>query len=103
MPKMTKLLGVSEETLYGPDLRNVDWQAANRVADAIFAQKTLAEWEPLMHEHDVWYKPIHKFYDQFYPSSPAFKQAQAVGSYTEASDISRHALMATPVKLSAMT
>merc|ERR1712083_620242 len=46
MPKMHLALSVSPETLWGTDMRNIDWAAANRVADAIFAQKTLEEWEP---------------------------------------------------------
>merc|ERR1719199_2121661 len=43
LSKMPALLGVSQEKLLGPDLRSIDWSAANRVADEIFAQKTLAE------------------------------------------------------------
>jgi len=103
MPKMYKFLGVSEDTLLGPNKRNPDWAGANRIVDAIFAQKTYAEWQPILREHDIWYKPVHKFEDQRDPESPAYRQARAVGSYAEAPEVSRHDLMATPVKLSGMT
>merc|ERR1711966_76191 len=102
MPKMHLALGVSPETLWGTDMRNIDWAAANRVADAIFAQKTLEEWEPILREHDVWYTPVRRFEDQCDPESPARQQAQAVGSYVQAPGISRHDLLATPVQLSSM-
>merc|ERR1719188_581779 len=62
--KMHRALGVSEETLLGTDRKNIDWAAANRVADAIFSQRTFAEWEPILREHDVWFKPVHRFEDQ---------------------------------------
>lgn len=102
LDKMPKLLGVSPETLLGPDRRNIDWAAANRVTDAIFAQKTFAEWEPILKENDVWFKPVHRFEDNLDPSSPAYRQAKAIGCYAEAPGVSRHNLMATPVKLSNM-
>jgi len=94
---------VSEDTLLGPNKRNPDWAGANRIVDAIFAQNTYAEWQPILREHDIWYKPVHKFEDQRDPESPAYRQARAVGSYAEAPEVSRHDLMATPVKLSGMT
>ena len=62
MEKTRAALGVDAETLWGPQYdparpdRGVDWAASNRVADAIFAQRTLEEWEPILAEHDVWYE-----------------------------------------------
>lgn len=102
MHKMPALLGVSEDTLYGPDKTRIDWAAACRVADGIFAQRTLKEWEPLLKQHDVWYKPVHKFEDNLDPTSPAHRQTRAVGSFVEAAGVSQHELLASPVQLSAM-
>ena len=109
MGKTCAALGVAPETLWGPNFdparpgADVDWQASNRVADAIFASKTLEEWEPILAEHDVWYKPVARFEDQRDPDKAAYAQSKAVGVFTEAEehpDISRHDLLATPVKLS---
>jgi crotonobetainyl-CoA:carnitine CoA-transferase CaiB-like acyl-CoA transferase len=61
MEKTRAALGVPAETLWGPDMRNIDWAAANRVADAIFSHKDLEEWAPILKEHDVWYTPVHRF------------------------------------------
>ena len=33
--------------------------AANRVADAVFAQRTYTEWVPILKQHDVWYAKVH--------------------------------------------
>jgi len=103
LEKTRAALGVSAEALWGKNLRNIDWAASNRVADAIFAQKTLEEWEPILKEHDVWYKLIHRFEDQRDPNSPAYIQSKAVGVFTEGDGvpgISRHDLFVSPVKLS---
>jgi crotonobetainyl-CoA:carnitine CoA-transferase CaiB-like acyl-CoA transferase len=106
MGKTASALGVDPKTMGGADPKaGIDWQAANRVADAIFAQKTLSEWAPILKQHDVWYKPIHRFEDQRDPTSVAYQQSKAVGVFTEGNHvpgISRHDLLATPVKLSQM-
>ena len=52
----------------------------------------------------MWFSIVHKFEDQIDPASPAYLQSKAVGAYTEGdhgvAGISRHDLLATPVKLS---
>ena len=53
----------------------------------------------------MWYKPVVRFEDQRDPSSPAHIQAKAVGSFTDAEshpEISRHDLLANPLRLSGM-
>ena len=106
--------------------QGVDWAAANRVADAIFAQRTLSEWVPILKAHDVWYARVNRFEEQVDGQSDAYKQASAVGAFAggaphninsstssgdddsgggEASgsaEISRHDLLVSPVQLSAM-
>eukprot|EP01051_Picozoa_sp_SAG22_P018699 SAG22_NODE_3225_length_1846_cov_1.301088_2_plen_153_part_00 len=105
MAKTCAALGVSAETLWGPDRRNIDWSASNRVADAIFAQKTLEEWEPILAQHDVWWAKVHRFEDQRDPDSPAHVQAKAAGAFTAGDHVpgvSRHDLLPSPVQLSRM-
>ena len=59
----------------------MDWAAANRVADAIFAQRTLSEWVPILKAHDVWYARVNRFEEQVDGQSDAYKQASAVGAF----------------------
>lgn len=110
MEKTRAALGVSAEALWGRNFaetgngQSIDWVAANRVADAIFAQRTLEEWSPVLAKHDVWYKPVHRFEDHRDPTSSAYVQSQAAGVFTDGSVrggvASRHELLACPVQLS---
>ena len=87
MEKTRAALGVDAETLWGPNFdpkrpgAGVDWQASNRVADAIFLQRTMEEWEPVLKQHDVWFVPIKRYEDHRDPSSPAYAQVRPKPSF----------------------